>query len=235
MSKSGACPGGVSSHGKCCKVGAAPQNQLDWSITPTAATALAVSTDGSQEAIDHLDGTEYHLDPSNDQQNGEEGQIPGDHILGLCALAPQGLVIKIITIMEGVSPCAVAHEAFRTPVDGDSWDDKWVSSTQESNHSKQCGGEHRKSLPAALIATASTAVIVFQAQEHHRREDHQDSAPQDSSEVPDLFWKVVVVIYHLSSGEEQQDIRQEAKHSQGNEGAPQALGTAPSTHAGVAK
>lgn len=31
---------------------------------------------------------------------------------------------------------------------------------------------HRKSLPAALIATASTAVIVFQAQEHHRWEDH---------------------------------------------------------------
>lgn len=64
---------------------------------PAAATALAVSTEGPQEAIDHLDGTENHLDASNDQQNGEEGQIPGHHILGLCALAPQGLVIKIIT------------------------------------------------------------------------------------------------------------------------------------------
>lgn len=64
---------------------------------PTAATALAVSAEGSQEAIDHLDGTEHHLDQSDDQQDGEEGQIPGDHILGLCALVPQGLVVKIIT------------------------------------------------------------------------------------------------------------------------------------------
>lgn len=31
---------------------------------------------------------------------------------------------------------------------------------------------HRKSLPTARIATATTAVIVFQAQEHQRREDH---------------------------------------------------------------
>lgn len=46
---------------------------------------------------------------------------------------------------------------------------------------------------------------------------------------------MTVVIYHLSSGEEQQDIRQEAKHSQGNEGAPQALSTAPRAHVGVAR
>lgn len=64
---------------------------------PTAATALAVSTESSQEAIDHLDGTENHLDPSDDQQNGEKGEIPRDHIAGFYALAPQGLVIKIIT------------------------------------------------------------------------------------------------------------------------------------------
>lgn len=64
---------------------------------PTAATALAISAEGSQEAIDHLDGTEHHLDQSDDQQDGEEGEVPGDHILGLYALAPQGLVIKIIT------------------------------------------------------------------------------------------------------------------------------------------
>lgn len=46
---------------------------------------------------------------------------------------------------------------------------------------------------------------------------------------------MAVVVHHLSSREEQQDIRQEAKHSQGNEGAPQALGTAPGAHAGVAQ
>ena len=55
---------------------------------PTAAAALAVSTESSQEAIDHLDGTENHLDRSDDQQNGEEGEIPGDHIMGLFTLAP---------------------------------------------------------------------------------------------------------------------------------------------------
>lgn len=99
----------MSSHAMCCRLGAAHCNLLDGSITPTAAAALAVSTEGSQQTVDHLDGTENHLDPSNDQQNGEEGQIPGDHITGLFALDPQGLVIKVITIVEGVSPRIVAH------------------------------------------------------------------------------------------------------------------------------
>lgn len=109
---------GMSSHAWCCRLGADHHSLLDWSVTPTAATALAVSTESSQEAIDHLDGTENHLDPSDDQQNGEEGEIPGDHIAGFFTLAPQGLVIKIITIVEGVSPGAIGHEAFRTLVDG---------------------------------------------------------------------------------------------------------------------
>lgn len=110
----------MSSHEVYCRLGAAHHNQLDWSITPTAGTALAISTESSQEAIDHLDGTENHLDPSDDQQNGEEGEIPGNHIMGLFTLAPQGLVVKIITIIEGVSPCTIDHQAFRTLVDGNS-------------------------------------------------------------------------------------------------------------------
>lgn len=111
----------MSSHAPCCRPGAACHNLLDWSITPAAATALAVSTEGSQEAIDHLNGTENHLDHSDDQQNGEESQIPRDHITGLTALFPQGLITKIIAILEGVSPCVItAYEAFRTLVDGDS-------------------------------------------------------------------------------------------------------------------
>lgn len=110
----------MSSHALCCGLGAAHCNLLDGSITPTAATAPAVSTEGSQETVDHLDGTENHLDPSDDQQNGEEGQIPGDHITGFLALVPQGLVIKVISVVEGVSPCVISHEALRTLVDGDS-------------------------------------------------------------------------------------------------------------------
>lgn len=83
---------------------------------PAAATALAVSTEGSQEAIDHLDGTENHLDASNDQQDGEEGQIPGDHILGLYALAPQGLVVKIITAGDrGTGRKATFVKCVRSP------------------------------------------------------------------------------------------------------------------------
>lgn len=39
---------------------------------------------------------------------------------------------------------------------------------------------HRKSRPTALVATAATAVIVLQAQEHQRREEHLPAreAPQ---------------------------------------------------------
>lgn len=64
--------------------------------THPATAALTVSTEGPQEAVDHLDGAEDHLDPSYHQQDGEEGQIPGDHIDGLQALAPQGLVAEVI-------------------------------------------------------------------------------------------------------------------------------------------
>lgn len=42
---------------------------------------------------------------------------------------------------------------------------------------------HRKALPTALVATAPAAVIVLQAQEHQRREDHLPAkeAPQSGS------------------------------------------------------
>lgn len=65
---------------------------------PTAATTLAVTTEGPQEAIDHLDGAENHLDSSYDQQDGEEGQIPGNHIDRLFALFPQGFITEIIPV-----------------------------------------------------------------------------------------------------------------------------------------
>lgn len=71
-----------------CPVRAAHHRGLNWSISPAAATTLAVSTQGSQEAVDHLDGTEKHLDHSYDQQDGEEGQIPGNHIDRIPALDP---------------------------------------------------------------------------------------------------------------------------------------------------
>lgn len=55
---------------------------------PTAATALIVSTQGPQEAVDHLDGTDKYLNRPYDQQDGEEGQMPGNHVVRLFALAP---------------------------------------------------------------------------------------------------------------------------------------------------
>lgn len=55
-----------------------------------------------------------------------------------------GITGCTLPIVEGVAPRAIVHATFRTPVDWDGWDDKWVSSTQESNHSKYCGGEHLK-------------------------------------------------------------------------------------------
>lgn len=70
------------------QVRAAHQRGSDWSISPAAATTLAVSTQGPQKAIDHLNGTDKHLDPSCDQQDGEEGQIPGNHVVRLLAVAP---------------------------------------------------------------------------------------------------------------------------------------------------
>lgn len=45
---------------------------------------------------------------------------------------------------------------------------------------------HRESLPAALVTAAPAAVIVLQAQEHHRGEDHLPGreAPQRSGAQP---------------------------------------------------
>lgn len=91
---------------------------LNWSISPTAATTLAVSTQRPQEAIDHLNGTENHLDTSYDQQDGEKGQIPGHHVFRLLAHAPQVFVCEVVPVLEGVAPGAIAHETFRTFVDG---------------------------------------------------------------------------------------------------------------------
>lgn len=61
----------------------------------------AVSAEGAQEAVDCLDGTENHLDSSYDQQDGEEGQIPGNHIGGLVTLVPQGIVTEIVPTGNG--------------------------------------------------------------------------------------------------------------------------------------
>lgn len=72
----------------CHRVREGHWSGLNWSISPTAATTLAVSTQGPQEAVDHLDGAENHLDHCYDHQDEEEGQIPGNHILRLLALAP---------------------------------------------------------------------------------------------------------------------------------------------------
>lgn len=76
---------------------------LTWPKTsayPTAATTLAVSTQGPQEAVDHLDGTDNYLDRPYDQQDGEEGQIPGNHVARLLALAPYVRVPEVISVRD---------------------------------------------------------------------------------------------------------------------------------------
>lgn len=209
------------------------QGGLHWPISPTAAPA--VPTQRPQEAVDHLDGAEAHLDDTDDQQDGEESQVPGDYVSGLLAHAPYGVVAKVVAIFKGVTPGVAPQLTFWTLVDGDSRNDERISSTHESNRSENCGGEHREPLPTALIATAATAVIVLQAQEHERGEDHQDPASSYSSEIPDLISNVVVAVGHFPSREKQQDVSQQANHSQGDEGAPQALGTAARTHGAEAR
>lgn len=60
--------------------------------------------------------------------------------------------------MEGVGPGAIDRETFRTLVDGDGRDDKRVSSTQESDRSEYCGGEHleeKKRQPGSSVAQRS--------------------------------------------------------------------------------
>ena len=56
-----------------------------------------------------------------------------------------GIAGCTLPVLEGVAPCAVlAHETFWTLVDWNGWNNKGVSSTQDSNHCKYCGGEHLK-------------------------------------------------------------------------------------------
>lgn len=56
-----------------------------------------------------------------------------------------GIAGCTLPLVEGVAPRVVlAYETFWTLVDWDGWNDKGVSSTQDSNHCKYCGGEHLK-------------------------------------------------------------------------------------------
>lgn len=49
---------------------------------PAASAASAVPTDGSEEAVHHLDAAEHRLDPTHDEQQGEERQVPRDDVFG---------------------------------------------------------------------------------------------------------------------------------------------------------
>lgn len=55
---------------------------------PTAPAAPAVSTQGPQKAIDYLDGAEKHLNTPDDQQDREEGEVPGHNICGFHTQLP---------------------------------------------------------------------------------------------------------------------------------------------------
>ena len=56
-----------------------------------------------------------------------------------------GIAGCTLPLVEGVAPRVVlAYETFWTLIDWDGWNDKGVSSTQDSNYCKYCGGEHLK-------------------------------------------------------------------------------------------
>lgn len=58
----------------------------------------AVPTDASQAAVDHLDGTEYKLQCTHGEQNGEQNDVPHHNIFGIDTHCPQGLVNKVAAI-----------------------------------------------------------------------------------------------------------------------------------------
>lgn len=64
------------------------RRSLNGSISPTAPAAPAVSTQGPQKAIDYLDGAEKHLNTPDDQQDREEGEVPGHNVFGAQTLSP---------------------------------------------------------------------------------------------------------------------------------------------------
>lgn len=65
-------------------------------LTPPTAAA-AVSTDGPDETVDDLDGTEHNLQQTHDQQHGEQSQVPGHDAFRLSTALPQGVVIQVVT------------------------------------------------------------------------------------------------------------------------------------------
>lgn len=71
--------------------------------------------------------------------SGDILRVHNEEAMTLCSLYSGAL-----PAVKGVSPCIIGHQAFGSLVDGHSWDDEWVPGTQESNRSKQCGGEHLK-------------------------------------------------------------------------------------------
>lgn len=63
---------------------------------PTTSATFAVPTDCSKQAVHHLNATEHCLDPTHDEQQGEEGQVPGDDVFGRLAHVPQCVVSEVI-------------------------------------------------------------------------------------------------------------------------------------------
>ena len=49
---------------------------------PTTSATFAVPADCSKQAVHHLNPTEHCLDPTHNEQQGEEGQVPRDDVFG---------------------------------------------------------------------------------------------------------------------------------------------------------
>lgn len=202
------------------------------SLLPTTAAA-AVSTDGPDETVDDLDGTEHNLQQTHDQQHGEQSQVPGHDAFRLSTALPQCVVIQVVTVDKRIGPqlcCAIRKETFGSVVNGNSRHNEGVAGPQNPHPSKDDRGEHCKSLSTTLIATATAAVIVFKAQEDQRWEDHHNTRSHDTPKVKHFIGDVVIVFCDQPPREEEQDVAENTQDGQGDQGDTQTLGKTTRTH-----
>ncbi len=61
------------------------------------AAAAAVSTDGADEPVDHLESTQTDLNQTSDQQDAEQGQMPCDDITRTRTFIPQRSIGQVVS------------------------------------------------------------------------------------------------------------------------------------------
>lgn len=199
------------------------------------AAAAAVSTDGADEPVDHLEGAQTDLNQTSDQQDWEQGQMPRDDITRTGTFLPQRTVGQVVSVDKWVRGVNLfrGSEALGPVINGHTRHNNGVAGTHRSSRGEQNRAEHRETFSAALIPTAAAAVVVLQAQENQRREDHQHTRSQDSSKVKDFFCDVAALFDYFTAWEKQHNVADDTDDGQREEGYPQAFGEISRTHNSV--